>query len=449
MYMNSLWKYQTTDIKSKRIQPGLHRDVIVIGAGMAGLLTAYYLQKNGLKVLILEAGTIASGQTESTTAKITSQHDLKYNKLINTVGIKKAQMYASANEKAIEEYEKLIKENKIDCDFQRVPAYLYTMEDNKHMINETKAAVRLGMDAFYTKETELPFDVKGTVCFRNQAQFSPLKFVKSLTKDIEILEHIKVKKIKKNEIITDNGIFEADKIVVATHYPIINFPGMYFLRQHQERSYVIALRNCPEIKGMYYGVDKNGLSMRQAGEYLLLGGGSHRTGWSHKGGSYCFLRKEAEKYFPNAKEVTRWAAQDCMPHDGIPFIGKYSVFTPNLYVATGFQKWGMTTSMVAAMILSDEICGRKNPYSKVFSPQRVNLVAAFKDFCIDTGVSLAGLFSGWSGDKEYRCPHLGCRLEWNDEEQSYDCPCHGSRFEENGRLLDNPSIKVKSCRGKK
>ena len=440
MPMDSLWRYQTHDIESKRIQPGFHRDVIVIGAGMAGLLTAYYLQKNGLKVLVLEAETIASGQTERTTAKITIQHDLKYNKLINTVGIKKAQMYASANEKAIEEYERLIKSNKIDCDFERVPAYLYTTEDNKHMINETKAAVRLGIDAFYTKETELPFAVKGAVCFRNQAQFSPLKFVKSLTKEVEVLEHVRVKKIKGKNIITDNGIFKADKIVVATHYPIINFPGMYFLRQHQERSYVLVLKGCPKINGMYYGTDKNGLSMRQAGEYLLLGGGSHRTGWSRKGGSYCFLRREAEKYFPSAKEVGRFAAQDCMPHDGIPFIGRYSVFTPNLYVATGFQKWGMTTAMVAAMILCDEICGRKNPYRKVFSSQRVNMAASFTNFWVDAGVGILGLLRGWLGEKERRCPHLGCRLEWNNEEQSYDCPCHGSRFRENGEVIDNPSL---------
>ncbi len=441
--MESLWRYETHDIECKKIQSGSYRDVIVIGAGMAGLLTAYYLQKKGLKVLVLEAKTIACGQTERTTAKITSQHDLKYNKLIKDVGIKKAQMYASANERAIEEYDKLIKENKIDCDFERVPAYLYTREDSRHMINEAKAAVRLGIDAYYTKETELPFDVKGAVCFNNQAQFSPLKFVKFLAKNVEVLEHIRVRKIKGNQIITDNGIFKANKIVVATHYPIINFPGMYFLRQHQERSYVLVLSGCSPINGMYYGVDKNGLSMRQAGEFLLLGGDSHRTGWNRKGGSYCFLRKEAERYFPEAKEVMRFAAQDCMPHDGIPFIGKYSVFTPNIYVATGFQKWGMTTSMVAAMILSDEICGRKNPYRKVFSPQRINILASFSNFFIDVGVNIAGLLNGWVGSKEYRCPHLGCSLVWNDEEQSYDCPCHGSRFGANGEIFDNPSVKGK------
>lgn len=439
--MESLWQYETHDIKGKTIQSGLHRDVIVIGAGMAGILTAFFLQKKGLKVLVLEAEKIGSGQTGHTTAKITSQHDIKYSGLIRTVGFKKAQMYAMANEKAIEEYEKIINDNKIDCDFQRVPAYLYTMEDDRYLMEEARSAVKLGIDAYFTKDTELPFDVKGAVCFKNQAQFSPLKFVKHLTKEIEVLENIRVKQIKKHKIVTDNGIFKADKIVVATHYPIINFPGMYFLRQHQERSYVLALSGCPKIKGMYYGVDKNGLSMRQAGDYLLLGGGGHRTGKKKRCSAYFYLQKEAKKYFPNAKEVGRWAAQDCMPHDGIPFIGKYSVFTPDMYVATGFQKWGMTTSMVAAMILRDEICGEKNPYSSVFSPQRVNLIAASVDFMIDAGISIVGLFRGWTGSKKRRCSHLGCRLEWNEEEGSYDCPCHGSRFSEKHEILDNPTIK--------
>lgn len=438
--MESIWQKQTSDIQAKRNTSGNnHRDVIIVGAGLAGILTAYYLQKQGRNVLVLEADTIASGQTIGTTAKITSQHDIKYSKLIRTVGMKKAGMYARANEAAIEEYARLIAQQGIECDFKRVPAYLYTLENEQKIIDEASAAVKLGIDAHYTKKTELPFSVKGAVCFSNQAQFSPLKFVKHIVVGLEISEHTKVLDIRGNKVRTEDKVYTADKIIVATHYPILNVPGFYFLRQHQERSYVLALSGCPEIEGMYYGIDKNGLSFRQEGDALLLGGGSHRTGKSRAKGSYCFLHQEADKYYPAAKVITRWSAQDCMPHDGIPFIGKYSVFTPNLYVITGFQKWGMTSSMIAAMILRDEICGADNPYAEVFSPQRINITAGIKNLLVDIGESVMGLTKGWFGSSKRRCSHMGCELKWNKEERTWDCPCHGSRFDEEGNLLDNPS----------
>ena len=419
----------------------MKKDVIVIGAGLAGLLTAFYLKAEGKDVLVLEAKTVASGQTGRTTAKITSQHDIKYSRLLKTVGRNKAEMYALSNEAAIKEYEKLIMSHNIDCDFERVSAHMYSITDKKQLMDEVKAATSLGIDAYFTDKTELPFEVAGAACFCNQAMFSPLKFVNYVASELEIRENTKVIKIKGKEIITDNGNFTADKIVVATHYPIINFPGFYFLRQHQERSYVLELTSCPPIKDMYYGVDKGGLSFRQAGEALLLGGGAHRTGKVQKTGSFCFLRKKAKELFPDSKEVSAWAAQDCMPHDGIPFIGKYTIFRDDMYVITGFQKWGMTSSIIAARIITDAICGRDNPYSKLYSPQRINVVAGMGKFLMDVLVSTKGLFCGWLGKKEKRCKHLGCRLEWNQEENSYDCPCHGSRYDENGNILDNPTIR--------
>lgn len=159
------------------------------------------------------------------------------------------------------------------------------------------------------------------------------------------------------------------------------------------------------------------------------------------------MRKQAEQYYPDAEETAFWAAQDCMPHDRIPFIGKYSVLRPYWYVATGFKKWGMTSSMVAAMIISDMICGRKNPYEKTFSPQRLMFRMGIKNFCVDVVESVAGLAKGFFGNKQERCSHMGCHLEWNEEEKTWDCPCHGSRFEKNGELIDNPAKRSK-CNGK-
>ncbi len=420
-------------------------DVIVVGAGMAGLLTAWYLKEQGRRVLVLEAKTIASGQTERTTAKITSQHDLKYKKLIQTIGAKKARMYAAANEAAILEYEKLIQRHGIACQFERVPAYLYTMKDEKPLLEEAKAAASLGINACFTKETELPFSVTGAVCFRGQAQFSPMEFVRYLAAELEIREHTRVTKVRGKQVMTESGVLTADKIVIATHYPLLNVPGFYFLRQHQERSYVLALSGCSRIKGMYYGIDKDGLSFRQKGDLLLFGGSGHRTGEAKHCGAYDFLAETAKHYFPESREEARWSAQDCMPHDGIPFIGRYSVFTPHLYVASGFQKWGMTSSMVAAMILRDELCGVKSPYRKLFSPQRIHVCAGIKNFLTDIGMSIKGLFKGLF--LRPRCAHMGCELAWNPDERSWDCPCHGSRFAEDGRLLDNPAKKAMKTDG--
>lgn len=446
--MLSLWKKEPEEgTKEKEGMTDIpddfpeHWDVIVIGAGMAGILTAYFLQRQGKRVLVLEAKEVASGQTERTTAKITSQHDLKYDRLIKTVGLEKAGIYAHANEKAIREYERLIREEKIDCQFEKAPAYLYTRTQAgiSALKRETEAAARLGIDAYMTTDTELPFAVTGALAFRNQAHFFPLRFAHHLAKKLSIVEHAQVTHIKGSRVVLTNCAFTADKIVVATHYPTKNVPGFYFLRQHQERSYVLALSGCQKIEGMYLGIDRDGLSLRQAGEYLLLGGGSHRTGKNKMGDAYPKLMSAAQEYFPGYREAARWSAQDCMPHDGIPFIGKYSVFTPDLYVISGFQKWGMTSSMVAAMILRDELSGLKSPYQRAFTPQRLNVRAGTWNFLKDVGISTAGLVGGMFASP--RCAHMGCRLSWNADEGVYECPCHGSGFDASGKLLDNPSKK--------
>ena len=464
--MESLWRAQTGKIFSDSQEEGsvcdaenIRWDVIVVGAGLAGVLTAWHLQRAGKRVLVLEADEIASGQTRNTTAKITSQHGLKYSRLINEVGEEHARIYAQANEAAIGAYERLVKKEGIDCDFERTAAYLYSLEqehvspkpekgispDVKLVLRaEEAAALRLGIDAFFTRQTALPFPVAGALGFRNQAQFSPLKLIRHLAGELNILERRKVWNVRKNCVTAENGLtgerqfFCADKIVIAAHYPIRNVPGFYFLRQHQERSYVVALKGYKRLEGMYYGIDRGGLSFRQAGEYLLLGGMGHRTGEHGDCSAYDRLIQTARRLYPDCQVERFWSAQDCMPHDGIPFIGKYSVFTPDLYVATGFGKWGMTSSMIAALLLTDMICGRENEWEKLFSPQRFHPRAAAGNFLTDAAVSVKGLAKG-ALHREHRCTHMGCMLTWNPEEKSWDCPCHGSRFGADGKVIDNPA----------
>lgn len=276
--MKSIWS-QTVQIPGKKIlEEDEVADVAVIGAGMAGVLTAYYLQQEGKKVVLLEADRIAGGQTKNTTAKITSQHGIIYSSLIKNYGIKTARLYADANEMAIEEYENLIKEKQIACHFERVSSYLYSIKDAEKLKREAEAAASLGIKAYFTVKNELPFMTKGAVCFEGQAQFHPLEFIKELSECLTIYEKTRAIRVRGHCIETNHKKVIAKDIVFTTHYPFLNIPGFYFARQHQERSYVLALTGIPKWEGMYYSADDNGLSFRWFEDTLLLGGGGHRTG---------------------------------------------------------------------------------------------------------------------------------------------------------------------------
>lgn len=473
--MKSIWKQDVVLKANSELHHDTSVNTVIIGAGMTGIITAYLLKKKGIDAIVLEAARMGSGQSGNTTAKITSQHGLFYSKMIRKVGRARLKGYAMANEEAIDRFGQIIKDENIDCDFERLPAVLYTTDDCniRELKKEANTAKKIGIGVYYTENmTDVSLNTvnaKGAVFYENQAQFHPLKFIKALSDKLTIYENTPVRTVKGHTVYTDRGRIEADHIVFATHYPFMNIPGFYFMREHQERSYVLALKeagNCktqnkndmPQsaLSAMYYSIDKNGLSLRKHGDLLLLGGGSHRTGkrttCKNEEVGYTFLRKMKEKYYPKAEIVTAWSAQDCMPHDDIPFIGKYSVFRPYWYVASGFKKWGMTSSMIAAEIISDAIristdCGVKTKdsgkgiarYAPVFSPQRFLLRASIHKLMIDLWESTVGLLKGIFAPSDRKCPHMGCRLEWNYEEKSWDCPCHGSRFTNEGNLVDNPA----------
>ncbi|WP_338881083.1 FAD-dependent oxidoreductase [Clostridium perfringens] len=451
-------------------------DVLVIGAGIAGVLTAYMLKQKGRDVVLIDAAEIASGNTKNTTAKITSQHDLIYSKLIAEFGEEKARQYAKANELAIKKYKEIIEDKRIECDFEEKPAYVYSLNEVDVLKEEVEAAKNLGIDAEFVQEANLPFKINGAVKFNNQAQFNPLKFLKGISNELVIYENTRALEIKENLVVTSGGNITANNIVVATHYPIMNAPGYYFMKMHQERSYVLALENTSEIDGMYIDLNKEGYSFRTYNNLLLLGGISHRTGENEEGGSYDELRKVAKRLYPKAKEKYYWSAQDCMTIDGIPYIGRYSSETPNIYVATGFNKWGMTSSMVSAMIISDMILEKENDFSEIFSPRRFDLSLSINNIANDLietaknfiaqkvyipSSEIEHIKNGHGGIIEYngekvgvyknkegkeffvstKCTHLGCQLSWNSDELTWDCPCHGSRFDYKGRLIGSPATK--------
>lgn len=395
---------------------------------MVGILCAHRLAMRGVDYALIEADRICCGVTRNTTAKITSQHGLIYDKLMRMHGRETARGYWRANEAAMKEFRKLA--NAIDCDYRQMDNYIYAKDDLQKLEKEKAALDTLGIPAELIKATSLSFPVAGAIRFAGQAQFHPLKFAAELVKDLHIYEHTPAREFADNTVTTDYGKITAKKIIIATHFPLINKHGAYFLKLYQQRSYVLALKNAGQVDGMYLDEAENGLSFRNFGDLLLLGGGGHRTG--KQGGGWAELEAFARQYYPDAREVCRWATQDCMTLDGIPYIGRYGKRTPELYVATGFNKWGMTTSMVAAMILSDLVTGKENPYADTFRPDRPILRKQLFANAAETTVNLLT-------PTKPRCPHLGCALKWNRQEHSWDCPCHGSRFDEKGMLLDNPA----------
>ena len=252
---------------------------------MAGILTAFYLQRHGVHVVVLEADRIGSGQTGFTTAKITSQHNLIYQKLERTVGEETARLYGKANQLAVEEYKKLIRRYSIQCHYEDTNAYLYSVQESQILLKEAECASRLGLPAAFVQETGLPFPVHGAVRFTGQAQFHPLEFLRDISAGLTVYERTRVTKVQGHEVVTDRGVVKAEKVVFACHYPFVNIPGLYFAKMYQEKSYVLALEPVPSLKGMYLGIDSKSYSFRNAGDRLLLGYGSHRTGKSAEGES--------------------------------------------------------------------------------------------------------------------------------------------------------------------
>ena len=426
--MESIWIKHSELPEYEKLSGDIKTDVLIIGGGIAGILCACKLKEAGVDCVIAEADRICRGVTENTTAKITSQHGIIYDRLIKLFGEEKAKMYLNANEAAIADFAKLSRN--INCDFERLPAFVYSLDNQKMLEKEITALDRLGFGAGYEKELPLPFSTVGAVRFDNQAQFNPLQFLSHAVKGIKIFENTRVLEIRDNRAITDCGSITAENFVVATHFPFINKHGSYYLKLYQSRSYVISVKNAPNLGGMYIDGAENGMSFRNYRDSLLIGGGAHRTG--KPGTAWQELESFRANHYPACKENFRWAAQDCMSLDGVPYIGRYSKRTANLFVATGFNKWGMSSSMAAASIISDMILGRENPHAAVFSPSRSILHAQLTVNAFEAVTNLLSF-------SQKRCPHLGCALKWNPHERSWDCPCHGSRFDENGKLLNNPS----------
>ena len=428
----SLWSDNVKLPAYEALKGNLKTDVLIVGGGICGLLCAYFLKQSGIDCTVVEAGKIANGVTGNTTAKITALHGLIYGDLIEKSGMETAQKYYAANHWAIGEFAKLAQT--ADCDFQRQTAYTYSLQDKGKIEREFSALLRLGANVQMQCHSPLPISFAAAVGLSDQAQFHPLKLIRHMIKDLKIYEHTRITEFTPNYVLYDGGKIHAKKIILATHFPILNKHGMYFLKLYQHRSYVLALDNAQTVGGMYVDENDKGLSFRNHGNLLLLGGGGGRTG--KKCGNWEELKAFQSKYYPESQIKYKWATQDCISLDKIPLIGQYSPHTPYLYVATGFNKWGMTSSMVAAKILTDTINDTPNEYMDIFNPSR----SIWKPQLFINGFET---LTNFAYPSVKRCPHLGGALKWNKYEHTWDCSCHGSRFDRHGKLLNNPANKNK------
>lgn len=487
----SYWSDSVKLDNYSKLQEDKSFDVAVVGGGITGITTAYFLKNEGMSVALIDAGKILNGTSAHTTAKITSQHSLIYDKIKRKFGHEMSEIYANANETAIKEISNLVSKLNIDCDFSWQPAFTYIQDEKniQKLYDEVEAAKNCGIMASFEEKLDIPINIKGAVKFENQAQFHPLKYLKALVEKIqsdscEIYENTRVMDIQ------DEGDFKAlltntpykikaSKVVICSHFPCYDGLGMYFTRIYPERSYIIAAKIKEKFpEGMYINIENPTRSMRACKSkdmnLVLFGGENHKTGQSENTLShYENLAGFANDIYSVEEFCYRWSAQDYTTMDEIPYIGKHSTGIQNIFVATGFGKWGMTNSMVAALIFKDIFTKGSSHWSKLYDPTRFTPIASAANF-IKENTNVAGQFIlgkleslesdiqitigegkvvnvkgskiGVYKDKEGKlhyvnttCTHLGCELKWNPAEVTWDCPCHGSRFSIDGVILDGPA----------
>ncbi|MDR7238347.1 FAD-dependent oxidoreductase [Neobacillus drentensis] len=479
------------------LEQDLSVDVAIVGAGITGITAAYLLSKEGLKVSLLEAGSVLNGTTGHTTAKLTAQHDIIYDELINHFGKEKARLYYESHMNAIRFVESSVAEKGIDCDFSKQDAFVYTTTDEsvEKLKTEWEAYKSLEIDGAL-KDT-IPFHIpaKGALVMHNQAQYHPLKFLKALLEDAvkagcSVYENTVASDIEDDDtepkVVTKSGHrVTCKQVIIASHFPFYDKPGLYFARMYASRSYAIGIKTDKDYPGgMYISADTPPRSIRytpldgEKEKILIIGGENHKTGQGMNTlKHYEALQAFAEEVFGIKEYDYRWSAQDMVTLDKLPYIGHYTEGRENVFVATGYKKWGMTTGILAGHLLTDYIMKRDNPYMELYTPSRFQADPDLKsvittnadvakhlikgkleytdrspdDLQVGEGSVVmyngkrAGAYKDENGKLyvvDTTCTHLGCECEWNHAEKSWDCPCHGSRYAYSGDVIEGPTKKA-------
>lgn len=491
--MQSYWEEERKNHKEyESLNNNLNVSVCVIGGGLTGLSTAYYLSNN-TSVAVIERNKICGSTSGKNTGKITSQHGIFYKYLIDSQGEEYAKKYLEANEKAINNIERIVDKEKIDCDFERENAYVFTKKETEvdKLKDEQKAVDKINRGLCkFVKITELPMEISGAIEFENQAKFHPLKYGYGLADCIlknngRIFENSQVTDIKKENgkyaVYANKNKIVADYVVITTRYPFMKVPGYYFLKMYQSTSYAIIVDPKKELfSGMYINYEVPNISFRTINDghrkLLLAVGYDYKTGTENLKDGYSRLESTVRKMYPDADVLYKWSAEDCITLDKIPYIGEYSTMMPNVYVATGFNKWGLTSSNVAANIISDEILGINNEYIDVFRAKRVEPIKNREEIgnmlkeanksiflskfkipqvelddikmgegkIIEVNKKKVGVYKANNGQifkVKPICTHLGCELYFNNIDKVWECPCHGSKFTYDGKSIEVPSNK--------
>ncbi|MBA3301573.1 MAG: FAD-dependent oxidoreductase [Thermoleophilaceae bacterium] len=482
----SLWVATAPESNRPQLTRDLEADVAVLGAGMLGVSAAVLLAEAGRSVVMLDMHRVGMGVTGYTSAKVTSQHQILYSQIEKKFGEDGARAYGQANEDALARIARWAAEG-IECDFEAQDAYVWTEEEGEveTLEAEYEAALRAGLPATLTSNTPLPFPALGALRFENQAQFHPRKFALGMAERFEaaggqIFEQTRATSVKDGSparVGTDTGAtLTAGIVVLATHFPFLD-RGLFFARMHPERSYCIAARlEGPAPEGMHISAESPSRSIRRYGEDLLVVGGE-----GHKSGQEADTRVRYERLEAYARErfdvreiPYRWSAQDAVSADGVPFVGKIAPGSKSILTATAFGKWGLTNGVAAAVMLADRIQERENPWASTFDSSRLKPSADLVKENADVGVQMT---KGHLSPADTRslddvgagegaivrvgreklavhrdaggglhavsavCTHLYCQVAWNTAERSWDCPCHGSRFDPDGRVLEGPAVK--------
>lgn len=456
----------------------IERQTVIIGGGLAGILTAFRLSEEGAKVTLIEADKLCCGTTGKTTGKISCNQESVYFDLYCKYGKQTAKNYYLSQKNAQADLLKLIEKYRIDCDLIKADSYIFTNGADYRLKSNYKMLVSFGADCEWIENLNV-LNAKCALKLKNEYMFDALKFISGLPKKFEIFEHTRAVKIDCDAklIFTERAVIKAENIIVATHYPIINAHGMYILKLRQSQSYLCAVKS-KLVDNMYLDEQKDGLTLRPYYGGTLFGGEDHRTGRCYNYDKIAAIEDNIKKHFKTDKITNFWSAEDVMAADGMPMAGKYWKKSNGVYVVTGFNKWGMTNSIACADVICDLISGKENENIRLFAPDR-KIKGAFADYVKNVSVTLKNVVLGYfritfkneksipvgygkvvryKGKKRavYRdsngklhaigsmCPHLHGELKWNKNSMCWECPCHGSQFDIDGNIISSPA--TKSCK---
>lgn len=413
-----------------KLDKDIECDVLVVGGGICGILCAHFLQQSGKKVVLLEADNICSKKTLKTTATITAIEDVMYYDLIQSIGKEKAKLYLEANMFALNEYRKLA--SKFEFDFEECSSYKYSTFDDGKIEQEVAAIKSLGYHATIKERLNFPIEISKVLEFKNQGQMNPLMLVNELCKDLNIYENSRVIKLKDSVAFTENNRVIFSDVVICTGFPFLRLKGLFFLKMYQKKSHVLEVFNDYKTKGNGVGVSEEDFYFRTYKDSILIGSTDEKTG--HDCAGFDKINELIVKNYKVTKVKNHWINIDAITLDNMPYIGLYSNFEENMYVATGFNMWGMTKAMLSAHIICDLINKKHNKFSELFSPSRK---MTFKPLLKNIGSAMKELVSF----KKKRCKHLGCPLYYNETDETYECRCHGSKYDKNGNIIDTPTQK--------